>query len=168
MTEVRRHQRRTASGKVTTVRRHERDTGGGPVDDPYRPAPYVGGPAAPEAAPAPRESWWDEEGEPVAGDWWAEEPEPEPVTEFAAMQQQMREWRAREIEVRPVQPDTSPMGRALGLDTPEGAAKFARLRAYREAGYDGPLDSENRIPDPDDPAERPALEALAHMRSLHG
>lgn len=82
MTEVRRHQRRTASGKLTTVRRHERDTGGGPVDDPYRPAPYVGDAAVAErvppqaeadAAPPAREEWWDDDSAPVAGDWWAQD-----------------------------------------------------------------------------------------------
>ena len=36
-------------------------------------------------------------------------------------------------------------------------------RAYREAGYNGPLDADNRIPDPDDPRERPALHALAAL-----
>ena len=86
--------------------------------------------------------------------------------EFAAMQAQMRDWRSRDVEVPPAGPDTSPLGRVLGTDTPEGAAKFARGKAYREAGYDGPLDNENRIPDPDDPAEYEALHALAAMRVM--
>ena len=33
-----------------------------------------------------------------------------------------------------------------------------------EAGYDGPLDPDNRIPDPDDPANFESLSALAAMR----
>ena len=55
---------------------------------------------------------------------------------------------------------TSPL---LGCDTPEGLANYERGRAYREAGYNGPLDADNRIPDPDDPRERPALHALAAL-----
>lgn len=83
---------------------------------------------------------------------------------FAAMQEEMRAWRSRPVpDAGPVVPDTSPLGRALGTDTQEGAEKFARLSAYRDAGYTGPLDSDNRIPDPDDPANYESLHALAAM-----
>ena len=96
-----------------------------------------------------------------------DEPEP-PSQAFLDMQAEMRDWRERDIQVPPAQPDPSPKGRLLGTDTQEGADSFARLKAYRQAGYTGPLGPGNRIPDPDDPAERPALEALAFMRSQHG
>lgn len=83
---------------------------------------------------------------------------------FPKMQEEMRAWRSRPApETGPVVPDTSPLGRALGTDTQEGAEHFARLKAYREAGYNGPLDSDNRIPDPDDPANYESLHALAAM-----
>lgn len=136
--------------------------------------------AAPSAAPAPHVSsvapaepaeasggWWDGDEAP-AGDFWAE---PEPADrhartegEFTRMQAQMRDWRSRGIHVPPAEPDTSPLGRALGTDTQEGADNFARLKAYREAGYDGPLDQDGNIPDPDDPANNESLHGLAAMR----
>lgn len=174
MTEVRRHQRQTASGKTTTVRRYTRGTGEAAAKKRqaweeraaarWTPPPAVGDV---ESAPADEgEPWWDEEHDPHREEWMDDDPPPSQG--FLDMQAGMRDWRGRDIEVPAAEPDTSPLGRALGNDTPEGAAKFARLKAYREAGYDGPLDSDNRIPDPDDPRERPALEALAHMRTLHG
>jgi hypothetical protein len=58
------------------------------------------------------------------------------------------------------------LARALGCDTPEGRARYDRGRAYREAGYRGPLNSANRIPDPDDPAEHEALSALAALSEI--
>jgi len=173
MTEVRRHQRQTASGKTATVRRYTR---GGEAAERKRQAwedraaaQWTPPPAAADVhttAAHEDEQWWDED-EPRQEAWMAE-PEQEPSQSFLDMQSEMRDWRERRIEVPPAAPDTSPLGRALGTDTQEGADKFARLKAYREAGYDGPLNQDNQIPDPDDPAERPALEALAHMRSQHG
>ena len=81
------------------------------------------------------------------------------------MRDEMRDWRARP---EPVPSQAEPMdpqlARVLGCDTPEGLARYERGRAYREAGYDGPLDSDCRIPDPDDPANDESLSALAAMR----
>jgi hypothetical protein len=42
--------------------------------------------------------------------------------------------------------------RLLGTDTPQGAARFDRLSRMRDAGWTGPLDPQERIPDPDNPA----------------
>lgn len=91
---------------------------------------------------------------------------PEPTSTLGRMQANMRDWRSRDIHVPPGQVDNSPLGRALGNDTQEGADNFARLKAYREAGYDGPLDQDNRIPDPDDPANHESLSALARMSEI--
>lgn len=173
MSEVRRHQRKSATGKTVTVRHHTRGDGTAAerkreawekrAAERWTPPP----PAEDHAAPNENEeSWWDED-EPRPQAWMAE-PEREPSQAFLDMQQEMRDWRGRDIQVPPAQPDTSQLGRVLGTDTQEGADKFARLKAYREAGYDGPLDQDNQIPDPDDPAERDGLEALASMRSQHG
>jgi hypothetical protein len=171
MTEVRKHQRQTASGRQTTVRHHTRGGERTRREDEAeaareawadRAAPHVSTLSS-ETEPA-AEEWWAGDDEPPPGEFWDDDPEPEPSPAFLSMQDEMRDWRSRRIEVPPATPDTSPLGRALGTDTQDGADKFARLKAYREAGYDGPLDSDNRIPDPDDPTERPALEALAHMR----
>jgi hypothetical protein len=202
MTEVRKHQRQTASGRTTTVRHHTRNAGsrGGGEDDSHPPgtqymqdgdATYAhhpdgtrhrvpGEPPRPSTAPVvgseelradptPRdEDWWADD-EPTAGELWADEDDG-PTTPprrgdraFPAMQQQMRDWRTRDVAVPPAEPDTSPLGRALGIDTPEGAAKFARLKAYRDGGYDGPLDQDGQIPDPDDPANYESLHALAAL-----
>jgi hypothetical protein len=164
----------TVSGRVVTVRQHTRDTDRGPDMTERRPA-------AEDAAPAPRaaalpppelredaETWWDDD-EPRPEPWMdTGEPQREPSPAFTAMQDEMRGWRARHLEVPRGEVDTSPLGRVLGNDTQEGADKFARLNAYREAGYDGPIDQDGNIPDPDDPRERPALEALARMRDPHG
>ena len=38
---------------------------------------------------------------------------------------------------------------------------------YREAGYQGPLDQDNNIPDPDSPAEQQTLAALAGLSLTH-
>jgi len=77
----------------------------------------------------------------------------------------MREWRGRpEPTPSPAKPMSPEMKQLLGCDTPEGHERYERGRAYREAGYDGPLDSDSRIPDPDDPANRESLSALAYMR----
>ena len=171
MTEVRRHQRQTASGKTTTVRQHERNVGGQAWADRVQETTQRGWqvPAASETPP-PRDdgSWWDDDEATPAGDWWAEE---EPVSEEPrdkepdGMLADMRDWRSRpEPKPSPAEPMSPEKEKLLGCDTPEGRAKFDRLRAYREAGYDGPLDSDNRIPDPDDPANQDALSALAYMR----
>jgi hypothetical protein len=78
----------------------------------------------------------------------------------------MRDWRSRpEPKPSPTEPMTPQMAKLLGTDTPEGFARYERGRAYREAGYDGPLDQDCRIPDPDDPAERETLSALASMEA---
>jgi hypothetical protein len=188
MTEVRKHQRRTASGKRTTVRRHTRDTGRGPGGDERRPA-AEDAPPAPSARRLPpaepredAETWWDGDEAPRepwmdagddfhaaidAGDEEAMEDAARRVRTEAglgAMKNDMRHWRSLDVEVPRGEVDMSPLGRVLGNDTQEGADKFARLKAYREAGYDGPIDQDGNIPDPDDPAEREALHALAAMR----
>jgi hypothetical protein len=87
-----------------------------------------------------------------------------PSDEFTAMQATMRDWRARPVptESAPVRPETAAL---LGVDTPEGHARYQRLAAYREAGYTGPLDQDNTIPDPDDPANTDALRTLAALRT---
>lgn len=86
---------------------------------------------------------------------------------LARMQARMRHWRSLpEPDVSYAVPDTSPLGRALGNDTREGAENFARLKAYREAGYHGPLYRDSRIPDPDDPANHESLSALARMSEI--
>jgi hypothetical protein len=93
------------------------------------------------------------------------DPDAEPDSPaLARMKDDMRHWRSLRIEAPPGVPDTSPLGRVLGTDTQEGADSYARLKAYREAGYDGPLDQDNRIPDPDDPDEQAALSVLASLR----
>ena len=103
-----------------------------------------------------------------AGDFWAE-PEPDrharTEAEFTRMQAKMRDWRSRDVHVPRGEPDTSPKGRLLGTDTQEGADRFARLSAYRDAGYDGPLDRGGNIPDPDDPANYEPLHGLAALRA---
>jgi hypothetical protein len=77
---------------------------------------------------------------------------------------EMREWRSRPVpEAGPGKEMSPQMKQLLGCDTPEGMEKYERGRAYREAGYKGPLDSGNRIPDPDDPAERESLHMLAAL-----
>ena len=137
MIRVRKHQRQVASGKTEDVTEHERR-----ARDPRSELMRA---ETPE---------WDRPGR---------QQEPAPDSDLGRMLADMRDWRSRAVEVPPAKPDTSPMGRLLGTDTQEGADKFARLKAYRDAGYGGPLNSDNEIPDPDDPAERPALEALARM-----
>lgn len=84
---------------------------------------------------------------------------------FREMLDDMREWRSRpEPEPKPAGPMTPQLAKALGCDTPEGFELYERGRAYREAGYDGPLDNDNRIPDPDSKSNLDALKALAAMR----
>ena len=86
-------------------------------------------------------------------------------TAFTRMAGDMREWRSRpEPAPGPEKPMHPALASALGCDTPEGKAKYDRLRAYREAGYEGPLDQDNNIPDPDDPANFETLHALAALR----
>jgi hypothetical protein len=83
------------------------------------------------------------------------------------MQKEMRWWRKQpEPVAKPDKPMSPQMAKLLGCGTPEGRAKYDRLRAYREAGYDGPLDQDNRIPDPDDPANYESLSALAALREI--
>lgn len=197
MTEVRKHTRRTASGRTTTVRHHTRNTGDSQNEaeraraaGQERAAPHVSALRQPPAAPD--ETWWDEEAQP-AGDWWDETGEgdyevlpgqppqwpapdgwddPAPATRrgdraFPAMQAEMREWRSRPVPAPPPDEPMNPqLARALGCDTPEGLAKYERGRAYREAGYNGPLDQDNNIPDPDDPANHESLHALAALSEI--
>jgi hypothetical protein len=176
MVHVRRHERQVAPGKTTTVRAHEREGGDS------RPAPEWATPARAsdlrEASgrPDPQQAGiWDGDDE-QDGDWWAEGEEAQPAAPvwprgdaepdspaLTNMKRTMRWWRKQAIHVPPAVPDTSPLGRALGTHTQEGADHFARLKAYREAGYDGPLNQDNQIPDPDDPAEQAALDILAEL-----
>ena len=84
------------------------------------------------------------------------------------MIEQMREWRSRpEPKPSPAAPMSPQKAKLLGCDTPEGLATFERGRAYREAGYDGPLDKHGNIPDPDDPRERESLHMLAALAETH-
>lgn len=84
-----------------------------------------------------------------------------------AMLAGMREWRSRPVpNVPPGKPMSDQMKKLLGCDTPEGLANFERGRAYREAGYAGPLDAYGYIPDPDDPAELDALSTLAALGQI--
>ena len=77
MTEVRRHQRQTASGKTTTVRQHERNVGGQAWADRVQETTQRGWqvPPAGETPPPPRDdgNWWDDDEATPAGDWWAED-----------------------------------------------------------------------------------------------
>ena len=83
------------------------------------------------------------------------------------MRDDMRSWRSRpEPQPLPEAPMTPQMARLLGCDTPEGREKWDRLRAYRDAGYKGPLGPDNRIPDPDDPANHEPLSALAALGEI--
>ena len=84
------------------------------------------------------------------------------------MKAEMRKWRGLPApDPGPSEPMSPGMAKLLGCDTPEGRAKYDRLRAYREAGYHGPLDSNNNIPDPDSPAEQKSLDALAALSLTH-
>jgi hypothetical protein len=153
MTHVRRHQR-IANGRATSVRAHERavparhgtdtvwDDGSWQHDD---------------------SSYWDDD----AGCWTGRATlTPHAQQALDQMKDEMRQWRSRDVPLLPPEPMTPQMAQLLGCDTPEGRAKYERLRAYREAGYHGPLDEASHIPDPDDPGEQDALETLAHMRAI--
>jgi hypothetical protein len=189
---VRRHKRETASGKTVSVRAHDRDGGDGVREAPEWAQPVsvsdFGRPAESEPEPGAGDWWADSESsdtdEPPAYDYtlmddaWSEtwrigdRADPSARQEpgdsaLARMQDEMREWRSRPEPVPPPDEPMSPqMAKLLGCDTPEGRAKYDRLRAYRGAGYTGPLDQDNRIPDPDDPANRQSLSALAALREL--
>lgn len=87
---------------------------------------------------------------------------------LADLKAEMRKWRSSPApEPGPAEPMSSAKAKLLGCDTPEGRAKYDRLRAYREAGYGGPLDRNNNIPDPDDPAEQRTLDTLAALSLTH-
>lgn len=87
---------------------------------------------------------------------------------LADMKAEMRKWRSLPApDPGPAEPMDPGKARLLGCDTPEGRAKFDRLRAYREAGYNGPLDKDNNIPDPDAPGEQQTLSALAGLSLTH-
>lgn len=85
------------------------------------------------------------------------------------MRAYMRTWRSliQASGYPPPPPHTEPihpsLAVALGLDTPQGRERFERGRALRGAGYQGPLNTDNRIPDPDDPGELPAISALVAL-----
>ena len=84
-----------------------------------------------------------------------------------AMLAEMRVWRSRPApEAPPGKPMSDQMKKLLGCDTPEGMANFERGRAYREAGYAGPLNAYGYIPNPDDPLERDALSTLAALGQI--
>ncbi len=83
------------------------------------------------------------------------------------MLDQMREWRSRPVpDAKPGKEMSPQMKQLLGCDTPEGMEKYERGRAYREAGYNGPLDSSSNIPDPDDPGNRESLHGLAALSEI--
>jgi hypothetical protein len=153
MTHVRRHERQVRPGRTVNVRAHEREGGD------LTAAPDWAKPAQAsdfQAAPAD---------EPDAGDWWDDGGDDD--RELSRMKDGMRDWRARpEPAPSPAEPMSPQMAKLLGADTPEGLAHYERGRAYREAGYDGPLNSDNRIPDPDDPAEQASLSTLAAMSRM--
>ena len=84
------------------------------------------------------------------------------------MKAEMRKWRSLPAPgPGPAEPMSPAMAKLLGCETPEGRAKYDRLRAYREAGYTGPLDQDNNIPDPDAPGEQRTLSALAALSLTH-
>jgi hypothetical protein len=115
------------------------------------------------------EEWWDD-GEPPRHAWMDSEPERPKGAGFDQMSQEMRDWRALgepDLSSEPAKRYSPEMEELLGLDTPEGRAKMDRLRAYREAGYTGPLDQDNNIPDPDDPENWEWMSAVASLRE-HG
>lgn len=85
-----------------------------------------------------------------------------------SMKAKMRKWRSWPLPLpSPAKPMNPQLAKALGCDTPEGLARYERGRALREAGYDGPLDSNNNIPDPDSPAEQKSLDMLAALSLTH-
>jgi hypothetical protein len=154
MTQVRRHQRVTR-GRAVTVRAHERSVpasrGSDTVWDDGTWNDSSSG-----------DSYWDEE----QGCWTEPGGLPADVQQaLDGMKDEMREWRSRPVPSLPPEPMSPQMAKLLGCDTPEGRERFERLRAYRESGYHGPLDQDSNIPDPDDPDEQDALEALAYMRA---
>ena len=80
------------------------------------------------------------------------------------MADDMRKWRSRPApEPGPAGPMDPAKARLLGCDTPEGQARYDRLRAYRDAGYDGPLNQDNEIPDPDDPATWDGISMMTRL-----
>jgi hypothetical protein len=84
------------------------------------------------------------------------------------MKAEMRKWRSLPVpDPGPAEPMSPQKAQILGCDTSEGRAKFDRLRAYREAGYNGPLDRNNNIPDPDDPNEQRSIDMLAALSLTH-
>lgn len=84
------------------------------------------------------------------------------------MKAEMRKWRSLPApEPVPSKSMNPQLAKALGCDTPEGLEKYERGRALREAGYNGPLDSNNNIPDPDSPAEQRSLDMLAALSLTH-
>jgi hypothetical protein len=109
--------------------------------------------------PAGAEEWWDED---------AQERPPGDEQAFRDLRRRMRDWRALPVPAPPPEePMDRGMAKAMRCDTPEGRAEYDRLRAYRSAGYDGPLDEHCRIPDPDDPENWEWLRAGAALRK-HG
>lgn len=181
MIRVRKHQRQLASGKTTTVRQHERQGTSSHEQATHEDGSWWDGSGAEmPAGDYPKGTSFfrqdddvfavhpDGSVHPVTCDDAAEpgqDRHERTDTEFTRMQGEMRQWRSRDVKVPPAEVDASPLGKVLGTDTQEGADKFARLSAYRDAGYLGPLDQDNRIPDPDDPANHGSLHALADLRA---
>jgi hypothetical protein len=91
------------------------------------------------------------------------------MTENPGHAAMLAEMRARRAAPAPplaeLEPMTEAMARLLGCDTPAGRASYAHLCAWRGAGYDGPLDRDGAIPDPDDPATIEAVRILAALRA---
>jgi len=167
---VRRHQRQLASGKTVAVRQHERNVVVVQQETPAWDQPRI-------EVDDPR-GWTGTRYFRQDGALFAEDPDgsvrevdepgrlaPHVLQALDEMKEEMREWRNSPEPYLPPEPMTPQMVKLMGCDTPEGREKYERLRAYRESGYKGPLGSDNRIPDPDDPGEQTALEALAHMRA---
>lgn len=66
----------------------------------------------------------------------------------------MRDWRTRDVpDPSPVKLRTPAFAR-MQIASLEDLEKYVRFRALRDAGYEGPLDVDCRIPDPDDPEVR--------------
>ncbi|MEV4241702.1 hypothetical protein AB0J47_41915 [Nocardia sp. NPDC049737] len=86
------------------------------------------------------------------------------AAELASLRETMRTWRAAPAPAAPEDKQMTPeMASLLGCETPEGRASYQRLSAWRAAGYDGPLDENANIPDPDDPTNIDRLATLAHL-----
>ena len=125
MTEVRKHRRVTASGKLTTVRHHTRSGEKTRREDEAeaareawadRNAPHVSSLAPAEPEPQ-AEEWWAGDDEPPPGEFWDEDDAGEDC-------------------------DHSPAFAAILKQNPDLGRGYDRLREQREAGYTGPIDQD--------------------------